>query len=163
LSRSGPRHRWGNPGALYNDRTDDIYVHERGIIRTPVYDVLTPTKLDFGDRVLGTSVTRRVFLQNRTPSFLVVRDFTILGSDRQSFTEDDASGWYLMWPNDTLTVRVTFKASTLGPKSAYLRLPVDTNIDRRERARPIPARFPGGAEFNRGLRHQRDSRLDGAL
>ena len=118
----------GDPGALYNDRTDDIYVHERGIVRTPIYDVLAPTKLDFGDRVLGTSVTRRVFLQNRTPSFLVVRDFTILGTDRQLFTEDDARGWYLLWPNDTLTVRVTFKASTLGPKSAYLRLPVDTNI-----------------------------------
>ena len=121
----------GDAGALYNDRSDDIYLHERGIVRTPMYDVLVPTKLDFGDRVLGTSVTRRVFLQNRTPSFLVVRDFTILGDDRQSFTEDDATGWYLMWPNDTLTVRVTFKASALGPKSAYLRLPVDTNIVRQ--------------------------------
>ena len=81
--------------------------------------------------VLGTSVTRRVFLQNRTPSFLVVRDFTILGTDRQSFAEDDTSGWYLMWPNDTVTVRVTFKATSLGSKSAELRLPVDTNIVRR--------------------------------
>lgn len=121
----------GDPGALYADRTDDIYVHERGLIRTPKYDVLAPAKLDFGERVLGTSVTRRVFLQNRTPSFLVVRDFTILGTDRQSFAEDDTSGWYLMWPNDTVTVRVTFKATSFGSKSAELRLPVDTNIVRR--------------------------------
>ena len=72
-----------------------------------------------------------MFLQNRTPSFLVVRDFTIVGTDRQAFAEDDTTGWYLMWPNDTVTVRVTFKATAVGAKTAELRLPVDTNIVRR--------------------------------
>jgi hypothetical protein len=111
----------------------DVYVHERGVIRIPVYDfAVSPPTIDFGDVALGTYPSERFWVRNRGRSALPVRHSRMTGEQREFFARDGGRP-RLVAPGEDLPIRITLRAIELGRKKAALLVVAGTDTERVNR------------------------------
>ena len=82
---------------------------------------LKPSALAFGDQVVLTSRTRSFWLHNTGSTSLPITSITVRGMDRAMFTRTHSCGAAVAI-GSTCRISVTFRPTSLGPKSAQLRI-----------------------------------------
>ena len=80
-----------------------------------------PTAYDFGNVKVKRSKAGSIVLKNSGRANLLITS-TITGTDTSMFTITSGSGSKTIKPGKTLTLRVTFKPTSIGSKSAVLRI-----------------------------------------
>jgi Tol biopolymer transport system component len=120
----------------------DIYVHELGETRTPTFHfTVKPSAISFGNQTLGTNSSVSFWIRNRGPSSLPIVELAMTGADRSLFRP--ATNCEFIMPGDYCRVRVELNATSLGEKSASLKLVagIETTRTRPVTARVVPAAY----------------------
>jgi Tol biopolymer transport system component len=103
---------------------DNVHVYLRdmsGPVAPLIVFTLSPRALDFGDQALLTSRTQSFWLRNKGEAPLAINSIAVRGTDRAMFTRLHNCGAALA-PGATCRIRVTFRPTSLGDKTATLRV-----------------------------------------
>lgn len=111
------------PGAPPLDSVH-VYLRDMSNPGTPlVAFTLSPRSLDFGEQVLLSRRTQGFWLRNRGDAPLAIDRIALRGVDRVMFARWHDCGTALA-PDATCRIRVTFRPTSAGAKSATLRVVV---------------------------------------
>jgi Tol biopolymer transport system component len=107
----------------------DGYVHEMGGGTSSVPFVLETASLEFGKRTLNTARTFQVILSNTSGAVLPVEGIRTVGVDATQFTIAHDCGTALA-AGSACGIRVTFRPTSIGPKTAQVRVTAGANVVR---------------------------------
>jgi hypothetical protein len=91
-----------------------------GFFQVPDISV-TPTGYDFGSVKVKRSKTASFVVKNNGTGNLSISNSTVTGTDASMFPITSGSGSKTIKPGKTLTLKVAFKPTSTGSKSAILR------------------------------------------
>jgi hypothetical protein len=103
----------------------DVYVHQLAGSGAADYTI-KPLRLAFGDQPLSTSATRTFTLHNTSGAGLPITQIEIRGTDQADFTFSSACGNSVA-AGASCTIKVTFSPTSLGAKTATLRVVAGSN------------------------------------
>jgi Tol biopolymer transport system component len=99
----------------------DIYAHEMGSGVSSEPYVLSIASIDFGKRTLQTTPGVQVILSNTSGAVLPIADIRTAGVDADQFAVISRCGTTVE-VGSACTIRVTFTPTSVGPKTARLRV-----------------------------------------
>ncbi|UCE01304.1 MAG: choice-of-anchor D domain-containing protein [Candidatus Latescibacterota bacterium] len=111
---------------IASDHRSDRYLHNYIDLPGGFGDVaVTPASHDYGDVVVGASETQTFEVRNEGPMDLNVTSTTLVGVDATAFVIDSGGGVFTLAPGATRNLVVRFNATSLGARSAALRIESD--------------------------------------
>ena len=100
----------------------NVFLREMPLSPSPILAfTLKPSALAFGDQALLTSRTQSFWLRNTGTAALPIESIALRGVDRAMFSVSHTCGTSVAF-GDACKISVTFRPTTLGAKSAALRV-----------------------------------------
>jgi hypothetical protein len=94
-------------------------------VGVPDIDITTPTPLNFGDVCVGNYLDKIATVKNVGTCVLNVSSTQITGTNASEFSIQSGGGSFSLNPNQTRDITVRFKPTSLGSKTATLRISND--------------------------------------